>query len=220
MADEQDVLLREIDEELKQERLYKLWDRYGNYAISGALAIVIGVAGIKGWQSYDLDKRMEQGERFAAAEKSAMDGKPEDALSALKGLTKDAGQGYAMLARFRVAALTGENGNAAGAAGLYGSLAEDAALEMVYRELAVVLGALQELDSTGKGGPLVARATKLAKAKSAWRYNAREVEALAALAKGEIKAAGAIFKELSSAAGVPQGVHARAREMLNITGNN
>ena len=54
MADEQDVLLREIDEELKQERLHKLWDRYGNYAISGALALVIGVAGIKGWQSYDL----------------------------------------------------------------------------------------------------------------------------------------------------------------------
>ena len=220
MAEEHDVLLREIDEDLKQERLEKLWNTYGNYAIAGALVLVIGVASIKGWQSYDLNQRMEQGERFASAQQLAQDGKTEDAISALDAMAQDAGAGYAMLARFRAAALIGENGDAAGAAAMYAALAEDGGLQDVYAELAVVLGALQELETSKTGGKLVEQAIALAKAEGAWRHNAREIEALAALGGGDLKAAGAIFKELADTAGAPQGIRNRAREMLNITGNN
>ncbi len=220
MADEQDVLLREIDEDLKQERLEKLWNTYGNYAIAGALALVIGVAGTKAWQSYDLDQRMQQGERFAAASQLAADGKAEDALSALQALSKDANAGYAMLARFQAAALTGRQGDAAGAASMYATLADDSAISDVYQNLAVVLGALQELDAGKGGGNLVSRADSLAKSENPWRHNAREVQALAALSNGDMKAAGEIFKELSEAAGAPGGVRARAGEMLAITGNS
>ena len=220
MADEQDVLLREIDEDLKQERLEKLWNTYGNYAIAGALALVIGVAGTKAWQSYDLDQRMQQGERFAAASKLVSDGKTEDALSALQMLGKDANAGYAMLARFQAAALTGKQGDAAGAASMYGALADDGGLADVYRNLAVVLGALQELDAGKGGSKLVIRADGLAKSENPWRYNAREVQALAALSNGDMKVAGEIFKELAETAGAPGGVQARAREMLAITGTS
>jgi len=217
VADEQDVLLREIEEDLKQERLEKLWNTYGNYAIAGALAIVIGVAGTKAWQSYDLDQRMQQGERFADAAKLANDGKADDALGALNTLGQNADAGYAMLARFRAAAVTGENGDPAGAAKLYAVLAGDSGIDEVYRELAVVLGALQELDA-GAGGDLVARAGELASGGSPWKHNVREVQALAALGSGDIKTAGTIFKELAETAGAPQGVRSRANEMLAITG--
>jgi len=217
VADEQDVLLREIEEDLKQERLEKLWNTYGNYAIAGALAIVIGVAGAKAWQSYDLDQRMQQGERFADAAKLANDGKAEDALGALNTLGQNADAGYAMLARFRAAAVTGKNGDPAGAAKLYAALADDSGIDAVYRELAVVLGALQELDA-GAGGDLVARAGELASGGSPWKHNAREVQALAALGSGDMKTAGTIFKELAETAGAPQGVRSRANEMLAITG--
>ena len=77
MADEHDVLLREIDEDLKQERLFKLWKDYGNYAIVGVVAIVIGVAVFKGWQSYSLELRMEQGEAFAAAQEAVIKKHPD-----------------------------------------------------------------------------------------------------------------------------------------------
>jgi hypothetical protein len=220
VADEDDVFLREIDEELKADRLAKVWDTYGNYAIAGALALVIGVAGTKGWQSYDLNQRMEQGERFAQAEQLVTEGKTEDALSALQGMAKDAGAGYAMLAKFRAAALVGKQGDTAGAAGMYAALADDSNVDSIYRDLAVILGALQELESSKTGDTLVARANTLSKANGPWRHNAQEVQALSALGGGDTKAAGEIFKQLADAAGAPQGVRARAREMLNITGNN
>ena len=217
MADEHDVLLREIDEELKQERLFKLWKNYGNYAIAGAVAFVIGVAAIKGWQSYSLEMRMEQGETFAAAQESATKKHSNDALIALQNLTQDASRGYAMLARFRTAALIGEKGDPSDAAKIYAALADDESIDKIYRELAVVLGALQELNNTEHSNKLIERAKNLAKSEGVWRHNAREIEALAALANGKNTAANAIFKELSNTAGIPQGIRARAREMLDVT---
>ncbi len=220
MADEQDVLLREINEDLKQERLAKLWNTYGNYAIAAALALVLGVAGTKAWQSYSLSQHQAQGERLAKAARLADDGKSKDALGELQALAKDAGKGYAMLAAFQAAALTGKEGDPAKAATMYAALADDGGLAAIYRELAVVLGALQELESGAKGGKLLARAGELAKGNGPWRFNAREVAALAALSGGETKAAEVIFKELSQAAQAPGGVKSRAAEMLKMAGNN
>lgn len=220
MADEQDVLLREIDEDLKSERLAQIWNTYGNYAIVGALVLVLGVAGTKGWQNYSLSQRQADGERMAKATQLAEDGKTEDALAALQALSSDAGKGYSMLARFRAAALIGANGGAAKAAGMYAQLADDGAVDTLYRELAVVLGALQELEAGATGGKLVPRAAALAKGNGPWRFNAREVEALAALGGGDMKTAAGIFKELAEAAAAPAGVKARAAEMLKIAGNN
>lgn len=220
MADEQDVLLREIDEDLKHERLAEIWKTYGNYAIAGALVLVLGVAGTKGWQSYQLSQHRAQGDRMAQAQRLIDDGKPKDALAQLQSLATDAGKGYAMLAKFRAAALTGQEGDAAKAASQYAALADDSGIDALYRDLAVVLGALQELAGGGKGGNLVTRAAENAKGTGPWRFNAREVGALAALGSGDMKTAGTIFKELSEAAAAPNGVKSRATEMLKVTGNN
>ena len=80
MADtsDDDFLLREIDEELQQEKYSELWKVYGNYIIAVILVIVLGVGGYQGWRSYDLSARHEQSVRFAAA-MNAIAEKPEDA---------------------------------------------------------------------------------------------------------------------------------------------
>ena len=51
MADQQDILLREIDEELKQENLQQIWNKYGTLIVGGAFLLVAGVAGFQGWKS-------------------------------------------------------------------------------------------------------------------------------------------------------------------------
>ena len=46
MSDTQ--FIREIDEELRRERLMKLWERYGAYAVGAAVLIVAATAGWRG----------------------------------------------------------------------------------------------------------------------------------------------------------------------------
>ena len=66
---------------------------------------------------------------FAAAQESALKKHSDDALVALQTLTREASQGYAMLARFRTAALMGEKGDTLAAAKIFASLANDDSID-------------------------------------------------------------------------------------------
>ena len=48
MSDES--LFREVDEEVRQDQFKKLWTLYGSYFTALAVAVVLAVAGFKGWQ--------------------------------------------------------------------------------------------------------------------------------------------------------------------------
>ena len=111
VADKTDnVLFREIEDELRKERAKKLWKNYGRYIIATAVALVIGVAGYQGWRTYDISSRTADGERFAAALKLAADNHSEQAATAFANISQDAVSGYAMLSRFREAGLLVSSG--------------------------------------------------------------------------------------------------------------
>ncbi len=219
MADQpNDALFQEIDDELRQEQLHKAWKAYGKYVSAAALVLVVGVAGFQGWRSWDINARSAEGERFAAAVGLAAAANTEQALAAFQGIADEAGGGYAMLARFRVAGLLAKSGDAAGAAGAYVGLADDSSLNAVYRDMAVVLGAMQELNSIGVGGPLVGRIAAIDTEDNPWRHSAREISALVALAKGDTSGAHDLLSGLSTDATAPSGIRSRAAELLTIIG--
>ncbi|NJL09061.1 MAG: tetratricopeptide repeat protein, partial [Methylacidiphilales bacterium] len=43
-------IFREVEEEVRREKLRALWDKYGGLVLALAVAIVIGVAGWRGWE--------------------------------------------------------------------------------------------------------------------------------------------------------------------------
>jgi hypothetical protein len=221
MAEEQDLVFREIDAELKQEKLQKLWKEYGAYGVGAVLALVVSFAGFKGWENYDLSQRGEASERFAAAEKLAGDGNAAAAREAYGGI--DGGGGYAMLAQFHLAALAHKNGDYGEAAQIYQKLADHTGIDPLYGDLAIILGALAGLDAQPDpdpdGNDLTARLRALADGDGALRFNAREVLALSALYDGDTAKFTTYYSQLADAAAAPQSLRARAREMRLILAN-
>ena len=216
MADEQDILLREIDEELKQESLQQIWKKYGTLIVGGAVILVAGIAGFQGWKAHDLNTRIELGERFFAAQSLDNTGKDADAKNAFDLISKNSPAGYQMLARFQLASLAAKQGDLDSAIGAYRNLADDDAVDTVYRDLALILGAFVELDTKSEGMGLVARADDLASSSSPWRFTAKEIVALAALKNGNIRMARTRYEELSKEAAAPQGLRTRAQSMLDV----
>ncbi len=215
MADPvQDSLFREIEEDLRQEHWAKLWKRYGNYAVGAVLALVLSVAGYQGWRAYDIATRQSDGERFAAALKLAGDKQTQAAAEAFAGLAADATAGYALLARFQEAALLAKRGQPAAA---YADLAQDPGVDAVYRDLAVILGAFHEMNGPG-AGDLSARLAPLTADGNPWRHSAKELTAVLAARAGDRTKARALFTALAADATAPQGIRARAGEMLAILG--
>ena len=78
---EDEILFQEIDEELRHDQWHKLWQAYGKYAVAAAVVLVLGVAGYKGWQSYDISSRNEAGELFTRIQDMEANN-PEEAFKA------------------------------------------------------------------------------------------------------------------------------------------
>lgn len=207
-------IFREIDEELRQEQFTKLWKRYGRLFIIGAVIIIASVAGYKGWESYDISSRGQQGEQFAASLRLALDGNGAAALDALDSLNTDAGSGYRMLSGFKAASLMVASGDGQGAIVEYDKLAGDTSFQSIYRDLAVLLGAVQRLNAGGDSAALNTRLAPLSADDNPWRHSARELMAIVAEQSGDNAKATQLFKALSEDATAPQGIRQRAREML------
>ncbi len=218
MADPvQDSLFREIDEDLRQERYAKLWKRYGNYIVGAVFAVVLSVAGFQGWRAYDVATRQSDGERFAEALTLAGDKQLQAAAEAFAGMAADATSGYALLARFQEAALLAKRGERAAAAAAYEDLAADPGIDAVYRDLAVILGVFHEMNGP-RAGDLSGRLAPLTADGNPWRHSAKELTATLAVRAGDRTKARALFAALVADVTAPQGIRARAGEMLAILG--
>ena len=97
-------IFHEVDEEVRREKLQKLWERYGTYFI--ALCVLV-VAAIAAWRAYDwwlAKQAAEAGTRFEQALTLSEQGKHAEAEQAFAKVAADAPKGYRVLARFRAAA--------------------------------------------------------------------------------------------------------------------
>jgi len=214
---EDDLLFKEIEEDLRQDQLTKLFKAYGGYGLIAAVSLVVGVAGYQGWKTWDAKVRREGGERFAAAMALANANNTDEALRSFAAIAASGRAGYAMLARFQEARIIAGRGDAAGAAKAYRALADDTAIDAGFRNLAVVLGAAQELNLPGADlKALEARVKPLAGGAGPWRSSARELAALIALQSGDKATAEKLFAELADDRMAVQGVRARAREMASV----
>ena len=207
-------ILREIDEELRQDQFALLWKKYGKFFLGVAAIIIATVAGYKGWENYDISSRGQQGERFATSLRLAQEGNEQEALDALKAFSAEAGTGYQMLSGFKAAALMADQGDAAGATAAYDKLVDDNSLQSVYRDLAVLLGAVQRLNAGEDTVALTTRLAPLSADDNPWRHSARELMAILADQSGDKTKARELFKALSEDQAAPQGIRQRAGEML------
>jgi hypothetical protein len=211
----EDGLLREIDEEIRQENFAKLWKQYGTLLIGGAIVLVAAVAGYKAWQGYDLRERTAQGIELATAIKHADDDNASRALEILGKLETNSVAGYTLLSQFQGAGLLAAKGDDQAAAVVYDRIAADSSTGTLYSDLAVILGAIQRMNMKGADlGAITARLAALAADDNPWRYSARELMAVLAEQSGDRATARELLTALSVDANAPRGISSRAAEML------
>ena len=221
MADqnpEKDSFFKEIDEELRQESYAKLWKKYGKYLIGIAVIFVASVAAYQGWKGYDLSRRSDDSALYASALNAISQNKTNDATSALARLTKDGTTGYSILAQLNQAGLIARSGDATGAAAAYLSIANDTKINEIFRDLALILSTMHNLDN-GDPVELTNQIQHLILHSNPWRHTARELVALLAKKSGNIKQADQLYKELADDVTAPAGIRARAAEVSAILSN-
>ncbi len=221
MADQSDDgLIREVNEELREEQMKQLWQRYGGYVVGLALVIVIIVAGYQGWKQYDISTRSSEGEQFHTALQLLRSGSDAQAITAMRTLAGEASTGYGMLAQFQEAALLAKQGDAASAASIYKQIARENSGNVALSGLANILGVMVEVNAGGyERQALELRLSTIAEDGHPYRHSARELLGVIALDAGDAAKAREAFTQLAGDTSAPQGLRARASSLLQNLGS-
>jgi len=203
----------QVEEELRQDQMRALWQRYGGYVIGAAVAIVAATFGNQMWLSYNADKNATASEQYALAADAAAAGD----LSALDTVIDGTHSGYAALAGFAKAdALLGA-GNRAGAVELLDQISGKAGLPESIRDLAG-LKAANLLMESGSVDDVAVRLAPLAQEGRPYFYAAKEASAVNAYRGDRADEARTIFAALAGDFAAPRDIRGRAAEMLQIMG--
>jgi hypothetical protein len=215
MADQTDHFMREVQDEMRRERLARIWDSYGVFIIAGAVLLVLAVGGYKFAEYRSLGARQAAGLEFEAAARLAAQGKAQDAHQAFETMIKNAPPGYGALARLRNAGAYAAEGKRNEAVATYDAVSKDAAADPLLRDFATLQAAMLRVD-VADWTEMQNRLKDLINDNNAWRAPARELLGLAAMKAGNQDEARKAFEQILADTSVPPSTAERARIMMTI----
>jgi len=174
----------EVDEEVRRERLKKLWDRYGNLMVALAVLLVVGVGAWQGYEKWQDKKAAEFGDQFTAAAIQSEQGKHEEAEKAFARIAAEGTSSYRVLASLREAAELAERDPKAAVAA-YDDIAAKSAGGPLLKDFAALRAAILLID-TAPFSELARRLEPLAQSDAPFRHSARELLAFAAWKAGDM----------------------------------
>jgi len=205
---------REVDEDVRRDRIIRLWTQYRYVFIGLAVLIVAGTGAWRAYENYRDQAAETAGAKFAAAVQLAHGGKTAEAVAAFDALSKTAPKGYASLARLRAAGERAANDPQA-AIKAYDAMAEDASFDPVFKDIAKLRAAILRVDSEDPMD-FEKRYAPLASDNFPYHHQIRELLGLAALKRNAFDSAGGWFDGIVSDLRAPAGVRSRAQALLGL----
>lgn len=210
-----DSFVREVNDELRQDQIKGLWNRFGYIIIALAVLIVLGTAGYRGWEYWRDRQAASSGDAFLAAVELSQSGKQDDAIAALDEIAKSGSGQYPALAKLRIAGEILARGDKPAAIAAFDAVANDASLDEAFRSVARIRAGMIAVDVESYD-QVKARLEPLAASGQTYRSLAREALGLAAWKAKANEEAARWFREITEDAGAAGNVRERARLMLDL----
>ena len=198
----------EIDEELKRDRTQELWTKYGKYVMAAAAAVVLGVGASQGFGAW----QRSQAEASANLYHQAL--AADDARVQLQNTVDGLTDGYALLARFSIAAAFAEEGDMLAAEQAYDALASDGSIPPLYQQAAQLMAVMNAPDDSDTAA-LQERLAPLVDA-DPWQPLALELSAALHLKAGDRATAIATLETLIDLAETPNELRQRASRLVEV----
>ena len=169
----------EITADLRRDRMAGAWAKYGRYIIGLAVAIVLLVAGMIGYDALRTAQREAASARYDALLTQVSEADTDEKIALLLAFGDAEKNGYGALAQFSAALTQAEEGQYDNALGGFDDLADRRSLPNSLRDFASLQAAIVLLDSGGSLAEIEDRIGDLAEDENGLRPMAREIMALA-----------------------------------------
>lgn len=214
---QQQVLMREIDDALREDEARAMFSRYARPVGAVVVAGLVALAGYLWYDNHLQEKNGETGEAMTLALDQVEGGNLQKGNADLAALMKDAGPGYTGAARMMQAGIAEEQGKAADAARMFNEVAADTKAPQAYRDLATIRATAAQFDSLPPQ-QVVDRLKALAVPGNPWFGSAGELVGVAYMKQGRADLAGPLFAAIAKDKSTPESLRRRIRQVAGQLG--
>ena len=209
-------LMSEIESDIREEEISKIWKQYSGVLLVFAVALIVGVVAFQFYRQYETRTRGEIALAYDVAAKQLDAG---DYDAALKGFAALEGRrlagGYNVLSKLGEAAAYLQKKDQAAAVKIYTAVAADPTVDPAFRDLATVLRAQHSLD-TADPKTLQAALSPIANGDNSFSFSALELSALLSAKQGDTKHAYDLLQRILGDPTAPAGVRQRATDLAAL----
>ncbi|MEM7779695.1 MAG: tetratricopeptide repeat protein [Pseudomonadota bacterium] len=214
---EDEILMREIDEAVRQDDAKEFFEKYGVALVSAISLLLAGMFGYWWYDSTNEAKLEGQSEQIISALDSVDAGDFVGVEEKTAPLIEDGSDGARTVARMIQAAAALEQGDNAKATEIYTAIIADDQAPQPLRDLALIREVSINFDES-EPADVIAKLETLAVPGNPFFGSAGELTAIAHLESGNRDAAGTLFGELAQDEQVPETLRERARQMAGLLG--
>ncbi|WP_241233468.1 tetratricopeptide repeat protein [Altericroceibacterium xinjiangense] len=216
-AAEQDMLLREVDDAVRQDHYAHAAKRYGIIIIAVVVLALLAFGGWLWWRSHQNAELEASSEQLVLAMDQLQAGNGQAALERLEPVAEDGSPGaQAAATMLRAGVLLGQD-NRDEAVQLFESVAADDDAPEAFRNIATIRAVSASYD-TLEPEQVIERLKPLATPGNPWFGSAGELVALAYLQQGKEELAGPLLVEIARDDELPQSLRSRTRQLAGVLG--
>ncbi|MGX7895842.1 tetratricopeptide repeat protein [Tsuneonella sp. HG222] len=216
-AAQQDMLLREVDDAVRQDDATEFVRRYGKPLGALFVAALLAFAGWLWWSGHRAGQEEEGSEAFVKALDQFQAGNLDTADRQLATIAENGAPAAAAAAAMMRAGIAAQNGNIDQAAQMFNAVAADGDAPKEYRDFATVRAVAASYEKM-KPEDVVARLKPLATPGNPWFASAAELVAMAYIKQGNNDLAGPLFTAIAQDETAPDTARSRARQMAGMLG--
>ena len=215
--DPSESFAREVNENLRRDRVRDTARAYGKWVIAGVILLLIAIGAFLAWRDYQAKQAAADSEALALAIDDIGNGNVGAVRSRLASLKDARGDAISVSAKLADAAFALQQNDRPKALAGYKTVAEDSGIAQPWRDLATVRQTALEYDAL-QPQAVIDRLAPLAKPGNPWFGSAGEMTALALLKAGRKSEAGRLFAAIAGDKAVPDSIRGRAVQMAGSLG--
>ena len=205
--------IREVDEELQEEKYAKIWKKIGPYVISLAIGIVLFTSGVVFWNKYTENKKQKLGDDFTAAVELIKEEDYDTALIALERITDKASDGYVTMAKMKKASILIQKKQILEGLEIYEDL-ERTAFDQSFKDMSTILFVLNAIDH--KSSEILLNKIERLTKNSSWKFSALELKGFILFKEKNFPESKKIFNTIIEMGNAPTTLASRARDMVDF----
>lgn len=211
-----DAFIQEVDEDVKNDSLKALWDKYGLFVIAFVVIAVSAAVSFDRLQAWRIAANQRKTEAYVTA--TQVGATPEEKISNLQQISKDNQGLFSDFAKLQIANILLADGKQDEALAALEKLANEKEVNKEVKHVALMKLATYRVDTMSKDEFAALLQPVLAE-NSSWTPMAQDLLALSAIQNGDIETAREIYTKLLKIKDLPESFRNKVQDMLASISN-